>query len=442
MNKLILLKIEDLVPHPRNPRKNLGDLAELTESIKKNGVMQNLTVVPWVSEMTGNTEKGKYTVIIGHRRMAAAKAAGLCELPCIIKELTPAEQMAMMLAENMQRNSLTPVEQAEGVQMMLDLGETVKEISDKTGFSESTVRRRIKLLELDIERLRASEKRGATLEDYEKLFKLEDRKARNSLIDKIGTNNFNMELENAVRAEEFKKKKEKMLEALKSFAEKVKKRPENTSSYIYYNFTSGNVEIPSDKDKVKYYYEEYSYGVQLYKEKEDELPEGNVRETEDERHERELIRLNNERKDKLSELAKAAYNLRKQFVIGFNPAPKHSKDIKRFLWDMLCFSGEGVYREELSELTGLNLTEGGSFEEMSEMVSEYFSGSPEKCVLIAAYSICGDTERGYIDFNKNYSEEPVIDKLYENLERLGYLMSDDEIKLQNGTHELFKEIEA
>ena len=200
MNKLISLKIEDLVPHPRNPRKNLGDLAELTESIKKNGVMQNLTVVPWVSEMTGDTEEGKYTVIIGHRRMAAAKAAGLCELPCIIKELTPAEQMAMMLAENMQRNSLTPVEQAEGVQMMLDLGESVKEISDKTGFSESTVRRRIKLLELDIKRLRESEKRGATLEDYEKLFKIEDQKSRNSLIDKIGTNNFNMELENAVRA--------------------------------------------------------------------------------------------------------------------------------------------------------------------------------------------------------------------------------------------------
>ena len=70
-NKIINIEIDRLLPHPQNPRKNLGDLSELAESIKKNGILQNLTVV--------RADEDKYTVIIGHRRCAAAKLAGLAE---------------------------------------------------------------------------------------------------------------------------------------------------------------------------------------------------------------------------------------------------------------------------------------------------------------------------------------------------------------------------
>ena len=71
------IAINELFPHPNNPRKDLGDLTELSASIKENGVMQNLTVV------RNSTALDAYTVVIGHRRLAAAKLAGLETLPAI-----------------------------------------------------------------------------------------------------------------------------------------------------------------------------------------------------------------------------------------------------------------------------------------------------------------------------------------------------------------------
>lgn len=84
MTELTYLSVDKLHPHPDNPRKDLGDLTELTDSIKVNGVFQNLTVVP---------EGDGCTIIIGHRRCAAAKAAGLTEVPCIVTEMSEREQL-------------------------------------------------------------------------------------------------------------------------------------------------------------------------------------------------------------------------------------------------------------------------------------------------------------------------------------------------------------
>ena len=135
MNEIVMIPIEKLHHHPENPRKDLGDLTELTESIRKNGVMQNLTVVPEM--MDGTIDTGRYLVVIGNRRLEAAKAAGLTELPCVISDMDHKTQISTMLEENMQRQDLTVYEQAQGFQMMMDLGFTEKEISQKTGFSSS-----------------------------------------------------------------------------------------------------------------------------------------------------------------------------------------------------------------------------------------------------------------------------------------------------------------
>lgn len=78
MPQIINIPINRLFPHPDNPRKDLGDLSELSASIKASGILQNLTVVPDEPD-TPDTD---YTIIIGHRRYAAAKIAGLTELPC------------------------------------------------------------------------------------------------------------------------------------------------------------------------------------------------------------------------------------------------------------------------------------------------------------------------------------------------------------------------
>ena len=175
-SQMVYLSIGELFPHPDNPRRELGDLTELADSIKQNGVLQNLTVVPRMatSELTAESCQQGYTVIIGHRRLAAAKLAGLSELPCVVMEMTEKEQIQTMLVENMQRSDLTVYEEAQGFQMMLDLGETVETIAEKSGFSQSTVRRRVKLLDLDKDKFKRAESRGATLEDYAALDKVKN----------------------------------------------------------------------------------------------------------------------------------------------------------------------------------------------------------------------------------------------------------------------------
>ena len=179
-----MIEISKLYHHPLNPRKDLGDLEELTKSIEKNGIMQNLTVVP--GEPCQGIPDGGYFVLIGNRRFEASKAAGLSELPCkIVKGMSTNEQVAVMLEENMQRADLTIVEQAKGFQMMLDLGETVSDITEKTGFSETTVRHRVKLAELDEEALKAAvEDRQLTLTDLQKLEKIKSIDTRNELLKK------------------------------------------------------------------------------------------------------------------------------------------------------------------------------------------------------------------------------------------------------------------
>ena len=144
MSELVYLPVAELYPHPDNPRKVVDDLEELAASIKANGVLQNLTVV----KGHGESQDG-YTVIIGHRRLAAAKLAGLEQVPCTIAEMTAKEQIQTMLLENMQRKDLKVYEESHAFQMLLDFGDTIQEVSEKSGFSETTIRKRIKLNELD-----------------------------------------------------------------------------------------------------------------------------------------------------------------------------------------------------------------------------------------------------------------------------------------------------
>ena len=220
MEEFRLISIERLIHHPDNPRKEIGDIAELTESIKKNGIMQNLTVV------TKKDQFGdQYWVLIGNRRFEAAKAAGLKELPCkVVDDLTPAEQVGIMLEENMQRNDLTIIEQAEGFQLMLDLGESVESIAERTGFSETTVRRRLKINELDKETLsKKAEAFQLTISDMTELEKVRDIKERNRLLKvALSQSDLQFRIKGAIR-------QQNIGEGIKNIKAKLKKMkiPEN-----------------------------------------------------------------------------------------------------------------------------------------------------------------------------------------------------------------------
>lgn len=182
-NNVVMIKRELLHPHPDNPRKDLGDLSELRESIKEHGVMQNLTVTH-ERNYVGPDLKDDYIILIGHRRFAASEGI-LDELPCVIVDgLTDREQVGIMLCENMQRSDLTYIEQAHGFQMMLDLGDTIQTISEKTGFSKTTIKHRIEIAKLSDDALKeAQDWFQPTLTDFIELEKVKDIDKRNEILE-------------------------------------------------------------------------------------------------------------------------------------------------------------------------------------------------------------------------------------------------------------------
>lgn len=209
MSSITMVETKKLRPHPKNPRKRLGDLTELVESIKENGIMQNLTAVPDPDKDDG------YMIIIGHRRFAAGKKAGLKEFPVSIVSLDEADQVKLMLCENIQRSDLTPVEQAEGFQMMIDFGFTVDELSQNTGFAPSTIYHRLNIAKLDKDALKKKMDQ-LTLTDLIDLEQIEDVQVRNEILRKANRQTFAQCVQSAVNDQKMKHNEEAFVERLKA----------------------------------------------------------------------------------------------------------------------------------------------------------------------------------------------------------------------------------
>lgn len=127
-----LIPIEDIEANPHQPRRNLGELAELTASIREKGILEPLLV---------RTVAGRgFQIIAGERRYRAAIEAGLDEVPCIVRESSDAETMELALIENLQRKDLTAFEEADG---LLALAEshayTHEKMAEKLGRSRSSI---------------------------------------------------------------------------------------------------------------------------------------------------------------------------------------------------------------------------------------------------------------------------------------------------------------
>ena len=205
------IPVSKIEPHPQNPRKDLGDLTELCDSISRNGIMQNLTVVPLDDDMT------KFRCVIGHRRLAAAKKVGLFAVPVTIaQDMDEREQLATMIAENMQRADLTIPEQVGAVQLMLDLGEDLEQIVERTGLAKSTVKQRAKIAGLtDNATLTKAWEHGVTLVQIERIAKIKDPQRRAALWEKSTGKYFDREIDAALyeeETEEFEKRVRKLLE--------------------------------------------------------------------------------------------------------------------------------------------------------------------------------------------------------------------------------------
>ncbi len=139
------LPIALLEPNPYQPRHRFAeqDLKDLTESIRAKGVLQPILVRP------GGTEADSYQIVAGERRGRAAQAAGLHEVPVMIKELSDTESLEIALIENIQRADLNPIEEAAGYErLMQEFSYTQEQLSDLIGKSRSHVTNTRRLLSL------------------------------------------------------------------------------------------------------------------------------------------------------------------------------------------------------------------------------------------------------------------------------------------------------
>ena len=141
------LALSDLVPGRYQPRTRMdeGALYELAESIKAQGIMQPILV----RRLVDGEHAGRYEIIAGERRFRAAKLAGLSEVPVLVRDVADAAAAAMALIENMQREDLNPLEEAQGLSRLVqEFGLTHEQAAQAVGRSRSAASNLLRLLNL------------------------------------------------------------------------------------------------------------------------------------------------------------------------------------------------------------------------------------------------------------------------------------------------------
>lgn len=180
---IVNVDVNKLTPNPRQPRGEFhpDTINELADSIKAQGIMQPIIVRP---------RNGKYEIIAGERRWRAAKKAGLTLVPSIIKDYSDEESLAMALIENLQREDLNPMDEAEGYnRLAAEFKLTQNDISKQVGKNRSTVANMMRLSELPHEIQVSLRRNQITVGHARPLLGLESNDARTSLWKEIIKNN-------------------------------------------------------------------------------------------------------------------------------------------------------------------------------------------------------------------------------------------------------------
>ena len=232
-----IVDLRSISPHPRNPRRDVGDVTDLAASIAAVGLLEPLVVAPWPADLgptpdptcptcgatgkcrtpAGATAKAwhaarqavydagvrvEYVAICGHRRLAAVLTAGATDVPVVVRDdlTTTSAQLEAMLVENLHRADLTPIEEARAYQALLDLDFTQVAVAAATAQPKGRIRDRLKLLKLP-EAAQARVHDGqVTLADALALADFVDDPEYAGLGKKIGTGEFTWALSRAREA--------------------------------------------------------------------------------------------------------------------------------------------------------------------------------------------------------------------------------------------------
>ena len=466
---IVNIGAREIYQHPDNPRKDLGDLSELSESIKKNGIMQNLTVIPghWLTEEEWKETSRKYeeepseelrtlinkrwspngyTLIIGHRRFAASKLAGLTELPCrIVEDMDKKDQVSTMLAENMQRADLTIWEQANGFQMMLDLGVSEDQIAEKSGFSKTTVRRRLNIAKLDQKLLKEKEADDGfqmSLKDLYELEKVEDIAERNRILSEARDSRDLIWRAHSAATETARKKREgKIVQMLDSAG--IEKAPAKADKEIYTSKWITVKDYPLDddvpkklgipkKERDKLYYLRYYNSVRVIK----RAPQR--QETSEEKERRELDRKKKQIKAVMKEMDVRKHEFIDSVISGKIPPVKETVEIQEEMWHVLGEMGAFVSEDRMRRF----FTGKEDYECKPEEKAEADGRVRKLSVLsqmMTILSYCLETRGEVYDWKLHHDAERCgrIKRAYAILERYGWSYTEEESRILDGTHEFY-----
>lgn len=192
----VKLKLNDIEPNRAQPRKSFDEeaLEELANSISTHGVIQPLLVRPLAD--------GGYQLIAGERRWRASRMAGLTEVPVVIREMSDSEAMELALVENLQREDLNPIEEAQGLALLMETyGLTQEQAAKRVGKSRPAVANSMRLLSLPQEVLAMVERGELSAGHARTILALENAEQITALANEIIKKNLSVrETERAVKA--------------------------------------------------------------------------------------------------------------------------------------------------------------------------------------------------------------------------------------------------
>lgn len=178
-NRIQMLPVGEIRPNPNQPRRSFDEesLYALARSIRRYGILQPLTV---------RRRMERYELVSGERRLRAAKMAGLCEVPCIVLPVNMEESGVLALVENLQRENLSFLEEAEGIARLVELyGLSQEEAARRLGRSPSAVANKLRLLRLPSDVLEKLCTAGLTERHGRALLRLGNVQVQRAALDKM-----------------------------------------------------------------------------------------------------------------------------------------------------------------------------------------------------------------------------------------------------------------
>ena len=437
---VVEIKIEDLKVHPKNVRRKYEGIEELAQSIKENGIMQNLTVVP------DKEEEGKYLVVIGNRRLTAAREAGLETAPCVVVEgMAEKDQIATMLMENMNRKDLTVYEEAEAMQMCFeDFGLKVEEIEEKTGLSKTTINHRLNIAKLDKETLveKVEDKEfQLSLSDLYALEKVKDVNTRNKILKEAwDSKDLANKARQAAREEIREKNKGKLIAECEKLG--INKAPDGVSYYSNGWLQIKHISLDSDEAEIGIKHTEGLYYVVSYtsldiiKKEKKQKKEKEINSREEEIKEKRA-----KIKAKYEEMHKDMEDFVRSILEGKVEPPDNAEYIGKLTWEFILKYRVAVLECNLtSVLIGAQAYKNADEEEKNK-ATERATALPILYQMIAV--AFGGLEylmlAGYYGVLYNEAAGEKLKAMHDILSNFGFSFADEEsYKLMSGEHELYE----